>query len=228
MRFIVLIGLALLAGPSFAQSIRATTEDGRTVLLRPDGTWTFEVRQVGEPGEEEAEIVVDLDVPSTDERVPRPPPPPRPAQTLVGGDGAYQIRYDASRWSETQDLVPGESEFSFKLPYGAGYATTIYEVSAIPVSAMRGIVLQNAREGMNGDITVVSEEPVAVPGGGEALRLEYRVVTAEGLDVTMSNLMHSDEAGTLQVVTWTTTDLMDRYRDELRRFQDGLSIPSAE
>ena len=225
MRLSVLALLALLAGSASAQDIRATTDDGRTVLLRADGTWTFEITRLTQ---REDEIVVDLSAPPPGQGNAGPPPPPMPPRTLLGGDGAYQIRYDASRWSEAPNLIPGESEYGFKLPFGAGFAATIYEVMSIPIPTMREIVLSNARQGIGGNVTVVNEEHVKVPGGGKALRLEFRVISPEGLDVTMVNLMHSNEQGTLQVVTWTTTDLMERYRDELRRFQDGLSIPSAE
>ncbi|MEM6328317.1 MAG: hypothetical protein AAF791_14475 [Bacteroidota bacterium] len=209
--------LALLAAVTAqAQPISAVTDDGRSVWLHEDGTWTF----AGPDGE----IIIETPAPPPEpERVGPPPPPPMPPVTVPGGDGVYTLRYDASRWNVAPDLIPGESEHSFQLPFGAGFAATIFEVTEFPLPTVRNIVLTNAEEGMGGQVEVISETPVK-SNGAVGKRLEFRVVTAEGIDVTMINTMYSGAWGTLQVVTWTTTPLMDRYSRDLQRFQDGIRI----
>ena len=207
--------LLLLAAGASAQSILASSADGRSFVLAEDGTWTEIERPAPLPPPPEPERMVQIG----------PPPAPAPARTVVGGDGAYSVRLDASRWRESPSLVPGESDLSYQLPFGAGFATTIYEVTTIPLPTIREIVLANAREGMGATVEILSEKKVTVPGG-TGLRLEFSAVAA-GIDVTMTNTMYSGDWGTLQVITWTSNNVLDRYRDELLRFQDAITIQPA-
>lgn len=42
MKKIILFGLILFSSYSFSQEIKATTEDGKKVILRPDKTWSYD------------------------------------------------------------------------------------------------------------------------------------------------------------------------------------------
>jgi len=42
MKNLLLIGLFLITAFSFAQDIKATTEDGKKVVLKPNKTWSFD------------------------------------------------------------------------------------------------------------------------------------------------------------------------------------------
>ena len=210
--------LALLITGSASAQTRATTDDGRTVWLHDDGTWS------STPPDE---IVADFDAietgaPPSPAPSPAPPPPPMPPRTITGGGGVYEVRYDASRWKRAEGLADG-AEHGFQLPYGAGYAAIIYEVTQFPPSAMREIILENARVGTGSDVEVVSEQ--ALSEG--RYRIEYRLSPAAGADVTMINTIHSSAEGSIQVVTWTATSVLERFRDELERFQSGVRFVSA-
>ena len=217
------------------QPTRATTADGRTtVLLHPDGTWTVE------------EVHLDLTAPPPPAPPPPAPPPgsayppslsrvlppvpslpgpplPAPPQTVESASGAYSVRYDASRWRPSSTVLNAQSEFEYVLPLGAGYAVTIFEVTPFDLKTMKEVSLQAPRINLGAEVTLVSEETVEL-GATDGLRLEYRVAPPTGPEVTFINTMHSDDQGTLQVITWTSTAVLPRFRDELLRFHDGLRI----
>lgn len=215
----LLLAAALGAGAS-AQSVRAVTDDGRTILVHADGTW--------EEAEDQSVLQPRAEAPPP----PAPPrgsaatapPPPAPPRTVQSASGAYSLRYDASRWTPNQDILGDDDEFGFVLPFGAGYAKVIYEVLPFPVDQFREIVLGNAEAVAIGGVDLVREEDVEVEGG-TVRQLEYEVTTDQGLEITFVNSIYSSETfGSLQLVTWTGTAVADRFRDELLRFHRGLVL----
>ena len=204
------------------RTIEAATDDGRIALLHPDGTWSW---KDGTPLPPAPPAPPAPPPPAPPTRSAEPPPPGAPPRTLSGSMGTYTLRYDASRWSRAREVLNAEAEYQLALPFGAGYAITIFEVTPYPLDVMRDLVLENASS--SGTVELLREDDVEVEGGA-VRRVEFEVVTDVGLAVTFINSFHSSEEGTLQVVTWTSTAVYDRFRDELLRFHDGLTLLSAE
>ena len=102
---------------------------------------------------------------------------------------------------------------------------TLYEITPFPIDVMRNLVLDRASS--SGTVDLLREEDVEVDGGS-VRRLEFEVTTDAGLSIAFINSIHSDERGTLQVITWAATAVYDRFRDELLRFQDGLTLLPAD
>ena len=201
--------LALFITGSASAQTRATADDGRTVWLHDDGTWS------ATPPDE---IVVDFDaIETAAPPSPAPPPPPMPARTVTGGGGVYEIRYDASRWTRSASLED-EAEYGYELPFGAGYGLVIYELTPFPISTMRQIVLDNVRAVADGDVEVIREGPLKK----DQYQIEFAFTLPGGLEMRMTNTMHTDPRGTLQVITSTSEALADRFADELARFQRGV------
>ena len=46
MKNLLLTGLFLISAFSFAQDIKATTEDGKKVILKPNKTWSYDESKI--------------------------------------------------------------------------------------------------------------------------------------------------------------------------------------
>ena len=202
------------------RDIEATTDDGRVVLLHPDGTWSWADGTPLPPPPPAPPAP-----PPPRSSGPPPPPPPAPPRTLTSSSGTYALRYDASRWSQSREVLNAEAEYQLVLPFSAGYGMTLYEITPFPIDVMRNLVLDRASS--SGTVDLLREEDVEVDGGS-VRRLEFEVTTDAGLSIVFINSIHSDERGTLQVITWAATAVYDRFRDELLRFQDGLTLLPAD
>ena len=197
--------LALLAVPSaLAQSaddpVRATTEDGRAILVYGDGTWRL------------------------DRRSPPPPaPPPSSVRTLTSASGTYALTYDPTAWSRPRNRVNEETEFELSLPFSGGYAMSIYEAFPSTNKQVRDFVLTNAELGTGHPVSLLSERPFRVPGG-EGIQLEFEGMAENGVEFVFITSVFGTDEGALQVTTFTSQSAAERHRATMLRFHDGIRL----
>ena len=204
---VVLAASAVDAQPE-SQPVRATTEDGRAILVYADGTWRL-----------------DRSAPSPGPPPPAPPPPPPPAsvelRTLESASGRYSIEFDPSKWSRTASTNPA-SEFELALPFSAAAALTIYEAFPMTDKELRDVVIANARAASTG-FQVLSERSVRVPGGS-GIQVEFEGVAENGVRFLFITSVFGDDEGALQVTTYTSASNRDRQRPEMLRFHEGVRL----
>ncbi len=218
MRLVIALVLLALAAPlALAQgaTVRATTEDGRHILVHPGGTWVIDP----DPDGPMAEIELDLT---------QAVPPPAPAagtqrQTLTSASGAYAIEYDADTWRRPPSRADAESEFELQLPFGAAYAMTIYEAYPTTSKDVRDLVVANAEAGTVGGVTILSERPLVVPGGS-GIQIEFQGRAENGVEIRFITSAFGTEYGALQVATFTAASNADRYRDTMRALHEGIRL----
>lgn len=210
--------IALLAAPASAQGdapVRATTEDGRAILVYSDGTWRLDRSAAERP----------------DAPAPPPPPPPAPPpvaegarlRTVTSASGTYAIDYDANRWGVPGDRISGDTEFELMLPFSAAYAMTIYEAFPATNEQVRDFVLANAEVGTQAPVRVLSEVPIEVPGG-DGLRIEFEGVAESGLAFVFITSAFGTDEGALQVTTFTSKSAIDRHRETMLQFHEGVRL----
>lgn len=219
MRIALFLAVLLAVPVALAQSadapVRATTEDGRTILVYGDGTWRLD--RSAPPVE-----VIDLDI-----AAPPPPAPPPPAgastQTLRSASGTYAIDYDPTVWSRPRATSNEDAEFELTLPFGAAYALAIYEAFPSTNKLVRDIVLANAEMGTGGPVTLLSERTIRVPGG-EGIQLEFEGMAVNGLEFVFITSAFGTDDGALQITTFTSKSAGDRHRAAMLAFHDGVRL----
>lgn len=195
--------LFLLQGVCFSKDMRATTEDGRTVVLKKDGTWKF------------ADI----------------PKPPLPGQegsyqkaenstNVFKAKGGFLIWFDPSKWSqEEKSDDPSKTTFDFK--DGDLYAMVIAERFALTIDALKGAAIKNAKE-VAPDTKVTFEESRTVNGKKVlCMRMEG---TIDGIQFVYYGYYYAGKAGTIQLLTYTSPNLYSEYEAEMTEFLNGLVI----
>jgi hypothetical protein len=181
-----------------ADDIRAITEDGRRVLLSPDGKWQFD----GSPpaARKPAEAV-------------------SPYQTAVK---RFSVAFNVADWNPAPRKETDESNkrmFHHKrLPV---FAMVIADEMPATTPAMKQVIFANARSA--GATTTVLVDQTQEVSGKEVgvLRL---AATMQGLDFVFSSLYYADDSGNIQVTCYTAQALFHKYQAECQKFIGGLSI----
>ena len=206
-RYLVLVCLVLGgAAIGYCQTpapLGATTDDGRRVVLRSDGTWAF----------------VELTDPTLPENKVRTSPTTSIA-SVSGKHGFFQLFYSPDIW-EPQDSQFPAAEFFFHHVDGDVYAMVVSERLAMPLETLKNAALKNARSAGQ-DLKMKSEE-MRLVNGQEVLSMQFDC-TVQGVPFAYSGYYWSGEPGSVQVLVWTGSNLLMDYREDIDGLLDGLVI----
>jgi hypothetical protein len=195
--------LLLAAGAAQAQpAAHATTEDGRRVLLYPDGRWKYEA-----PAAAAAAGKVYARGTAATERV----------DLLRGG---MTLFIDPGKWKQTPSDDP--TKISFRHATGEAYGMVVAERLAIPLPRLREIAISNAREAAP-DVKVTLEEHRRV-NDVDVLAMQMEG-TIQGIPFTYYGYYFSGAQGSVQLLTYTGSNLFSEYKPEFEEFLNGLTPP---
>jgi hypothetical protein len=202
MKVLAAVPLLMLAAPASAQPARATTEDGRKVLLYPDGKWKYAPA-----------------APSG--RAPRSYA--RAAAATEGIDllrGGMTLFVDPGKWRRTPSEDP--TRISFRHSTGEAYGMVLAERLAVPLPRLKEIAVSNAREAAP-DVKVTFEEPRRV-NELDVLAMQMEG-TIQGVPFTYYGYYFSGPQGSVQLLTYTGSNLFAEYKPEFEDFLNGLTPP---
>ena len=197
--------LLLLAATSYA-SQKAITDTGKEVILNNDGTWEYS---------DNAQKATNI-IKTNKKKFKRP----RDSSFLLKStknNSAYWINTD--KWSFEKAKANPSAEYEFILKGKDLYGMAITEAAEIPVESLANIALSNAR-GIAPDAKSVKQE-FRIVNGKKVIYMEMNC-TVQGMKVTYLGYYYSDVSGATQLVTYTTTNLVDKYRSEINNFLNGL------
>lgn len=195
----------LAAAPAAAQGpARATTDDGRKVLLYPDGRWKYAPAPSSSPGARK----VHARGSAATERV----------DLLRGG---MTLFIDPAKWKQAPSEDP--TKISFRHASGEAYGMVVAERLAIPLPRLKEIAIKNAREAAP-DVRVTFEEPRRV-NDVDVLAMQMEG-TIQGIPFTYYGYYFSGPQGSVQLLTYTGSNLFAEYKAEFEDFLDGLTPPA--
>ena len=189
----------LLLSPSSVctqTSVRATTEDGKQVILRGDGTWQYANPESGQHTKS-ATATTKLKAPF----------------------GDFVLWVDPAKWRQTKDENPGE--LYFRSVDGMGYAKVITDKIPLPLTSLKEAALENAKT-QDPNARIVSEEDRIV-NGHHVLCMQMEVSKAN-LSFEFYGYYYGGSSGAIQSVTWTLKDAFAANKSEFTEFLDGLEI----
>lgn len=196
----LLLGAAMLAPVSAAQEIRAITEDGRKVVLTPDGKWRFDNRA-------KAGGAAPADTGGS------------PYQTSVR---KISLSFNAAEWS----MFPkreGEAHNKRMLQHKSLpiYAMVIADEIPATTEALKNIIFTNAESGGFTTTTLVDQlKPLSGKQVGE-LRF---LATNKGVEFIFSSHYYADEDGNVQLMCYTAQSLFHKYQADCEKLLNGLVI----
>jgi hypothetical protein len=199
----LLAASVLLVSDGFGQNpVKATTEDGRQVLLYPDNTWKLALgaAQAATPSG-------GLTRPAT------------ATKTVDIHAGSTRLSYDPTRW--TPEPSTDRSRMTFQHTDGDGYALVIRERLQMSLDALKDIALNNAIQAAP-DAKIVFEESRVV-NGAPVLCLIIEGTTS-GIAFTYYGYYYSGKSGIVQIVTYTGQNLFEEYKPDFENFLNGFEV----
>lgn len=142
-------------------------------------------------------------------------------ETIEGEQVDYEITYDTNIWSLTKNPVGDAAEYSFDHIDGDVFALVIPERIQLDKDTLKEIALENAQEAA-ADMEIISEEKIEV--NGENMTKMKMEGTIEGVRFQYYGYYYVGEAGSIQFVSYTSTNLMEEYEKDLTDLLNGLRI----
>ena len=206
MRLIALI-LCLIATQAIAQT-KAITSNGDEVVLYDDGTWKYVSKQ--------AEATSEIPVNTKEFKKPSASSFQVKSTRLAVG-----ISINPKKWSFKKADNNEDAEFEFQLKDKDAYAMLISEKIEIPIENFKSIAVENAKS-VAPDIHIVKQEYRTV-NGLKVLMMQLDG-TIQGVKFSYYGYYYSFPGGTLQLLTYTSQNLLEEYKPELEELLNGLEL----
>jgi hypothetical protein len=205
MKIIFITIFILLTTTSYA-SQKAITDTGEEVILNSDGTWKYT------DNSKKADKIIE----TNKKRFKKP----RDSSFLLKStksNSAYWINTD--KWTFRKATNNAEAEYEFQLKGKDLYGMAVSEGVHIPVKSLTDIALSNAK-GAAPDTEIVKKEYRYV-NGNKVIYMEMNG-TIQGIKFTYLGYYYSDASGSTQLITYTGTSLVDKYKSEINDFLNGF------
>jgi hypothetical protein len=186
--------------------INAITDTGDPVLLYQDGTWQYL----------NDSLIEDIEIPVNEKAF------------IKSDNSTFLIKsnrlnigiwMNPKTWNFKKGDEGGATEFNFQNKAGDLYGMLISEKIQIPLETLKTIALSNARSAAP-DIKIINEEYRTV-NGLKVLMLQM-AGTIQGLKFTYYGYYFSNANGTIQLLTYTSSDLFNKTLEEVELFLNGL------
>lgn len=203
---IILACISLICFASSAvhsQVIKAVTEDGREVILRSDGTWKF--------------VEDSTDVADTSDSVFVKPASSTDVLKLKGDH--FEIWYDPSLWIMRPSQDPDKTQLEEK--NGDVYAIIIAERFQMTLDNLKQMALNNALKAAP-DAQIIYQQYRNV--NGRRLLCMKISGTINSIKFVYYSYYYAGPAGILQLITFTSANLLPEYESEMTDFLDGVVI----
>ena len=197
--------LVVACAAAQAQTLRATTEDGRAVLLDPKGTWKFAPEGASEKKVQGAPYNVS---PAAKERVAIP-------------NLKAKVAYNEKRWKLLDKPLNQVASLSFRHANGDSYAMVIAERIEMPLQTLRNAAVENAKSAAK-DLTIEREEHRTV-NGRPVLMLQMSG-TLQGIPFVYFNYYHAGPAGAIQFMSYTARNLFNESKADFEELLNGLLV----
>ncbi len=205
---IILLCLLFFSIPqTFSQEIKATTTDGRDVILNPNGTWYYS---------EEQKISSQID-----KGLPQFFKPESATVLLKGKRVKYGLWYDRSKWLLDQDIDNASAEYELTHVEGDRYVVIIPERLQIPLETLGIAAIANAKKAAPD--TRISFEETRIVNDRKILCLRMDA-TIQGIPVSYINYYYSGKAGAVQLMTYTGQNLVEEYQPDMMDLLNGFEI----
>lgn len=197
--------LLLLAATSYADQ-KAITDTGEEVFLKSDGTWEYTGNA------QKATNII--------ETVKKKFEKPRDSSFLlksVKNNSAYWINTD--KWSFEKPKVKHDAEYMFKLKGTDLFGMAINEGIEMPIESLADLAFENGRNAAP-DMKIVRKE-FRIVNGNKLICMEMNG-TIQGIKFTYIGYYYSNSSGCTQLLTFTGTKLVAKYKSEIYDFLNGL------
>lgn len=197
--------LLLLAATCYA-SQEAITDTGEKVILNSDGTWVYS-NNAPKPATRIGTNKKKFEKPNDSNFLLK----------STKNNSAFWI--NTVKWSFMKKQDDAEAEYQFQLKGKDLYGLAITEGIEISPKSLVDLALGNFQSAAPGAKMVMQEYRVV--NGKKVIYMETNV-TLKDVDFTYCGYYYSNSSGTTQLVAYTATKVVAKYRSEINDFLNGL------
>lgn len=190
---------------AFAQQV-ALTDTGLEVILYEDGTWEYK-------DSEEAEAT---EIPVNKKKITK-----HDDASFLLKSNSFDVGFwiNPKEWTFKKSTDNPEAEYELQLKSGDLYGMIISEKIEIPLESLKMIAVENGRS-VAPDLKIVKEEYRTV-NGLKVLLLQMDGTT-QGIKFSYYGYYYSNENGTVQFITYTSQNLMNKSIKTCEKLLNGL------
>ena len=204
MRFVLTALLLFVFSFSFAQTY-ATTDEGKRVRLNENGTWEYMKGTQAESN----------DGPKTFIK------PASSTSLLKSKKNDFAVWYNPSKWQLSNKIGNVEAEYQLNLKGQDGYCMIITERIEIDIENLKDAALKNAQ---NADPHAVIEKEEDRFVNGNSVKMLRISGVVSGIKFVYSGYYASNESGTIQVVCFTSKNLLTNYEKDFEDLLNGFTV----
>ncbi len=186
----------------------ATTDKGEIVILNNDGTWSYQ--------NAEAQKQVEI---KTNKTTFNKPAGATFFLKSTRNKSAFWV--DPKKWLFKKASDKSPSEYEFELKGMDLYGLAVTEGIEVSLEALAQVAVENARDSAP-DAQVVAQEYRMVNG----IKVLYQQMngTTKGMKLSWIGYYFSDKSGSTQFLTYTSTNLVEKYKAEIESFLNGFTV----
>ncbi|MEK9160134.1 MAG: hypothetical protein AAB383_05400 [Patescibacteria group bacterium] len=143
------------------------------------------------------------------------------AGLVSGSQVGYSINYDPSKWSAIPGAAGEDAEYEFEHVDGDVYALVIAERVELDYETLKEIALENAQSVAPDALIVFEEERTVNEVPLHVLKIDG---TLYGIPFEYYGYYYGGPVGTIQFITYTSSNLTSEYEADLTELLNGLTI----
>lgn len=215
--FLILFSLFIASLNINGQTL-AITENGDSIFVYDNGTWSFELRdempQVNEFGYLSAELEID----TLHQKFVFSPNAKKEAKNRWG---QFLIKYDDKKWKRIPPATLNEeAELAFQGESKDIWCVVISEETEIAPDKLLRIAKKTMEVNTGAEVKIKNVECRNV-NGEDIIRGTF-AANFSGLNFVFDTYYFSNELGSVQFTTWTSDKLWERNREEILELLNGF------
>ncbi len=205
----ILFIFLLVNSISLFSQTSAVTDKGEEVILYDNGTWTYKNPDTKSSWNTRIDtVIMNKDASSS---------------FLVKGEKFnYGIWLNPKKWKfKKSDGSDGPTELKFSLIGEDAYAMIVAERIEVPMNDLKELAFKNALK-VSPDVRIVYEDIRKI--NGLLVNCMEMEGTISGIKFSYFSYYYSSPSGTIQFVSYTSQNLLKKYKPELEKLLNGLVV----
>ena len=217
---VLLTTILLLTFSNLQSQVLAITEEGDTVYIYNNGTWSYELKDDA-PYFNEFEYLNDkLEIDKIEKKFKYDKGVDKDAKNK---DDQFVIKYNSKLWERVPaGSLNEEAEFAFKSKTADIWSIIISEETEIEKDKLYKIA-KKTMEDNSGTTAEVIKTQLRTVNEAEVIRGVLKVDFA-GIIFVFDSYYYSDENGSVQFTTWCGEKTWERKKDDISSFLNGFIV----
>ncbi|GMQ30865.1 hypothetical protein [Algoriphagus confluentis] len=217
--YFLFLFLLLGAGSTFAQ-IKAVTENGDTIYVYNDGTWSYELRDFSDQKGAMDFLNESLEVEPLNSSFSTPS---SSKEKVKNARDQFQIFFNSEEWRRVPPAtLNDEAEFAFEAKFSDVWSVVISEETPIEKETLFKIARKTMEDNTGAKPEIISLTQFQV-NGQDILRGVVRA-SFSGITFIFDSFYFSDERGSVQFTTWSSEAVWKKNEEKIQDLMKGFEV----